>query len=70
MLFFFQDELLQDEARKAIIDMVIKAEEEAIRNELERIAREATMLHAEDEALNAEAKDILGVYGGPAVGAT
>ncbi|KAF2882977.1 hypothetical protein ILUMI_23205 [Ignelater luminosus] len=59
--------LLQDEAHKVIMDMVIKAEEEVIRNELERIAREAAMLQAEDEGLH---RDVLGAFSGPAVGAT
>jgi len=57
--------MLEDEARTAVLNLVIRAEEEAIRNELERIAREAAMLEAEDEELEAEARDVLGVYGGP-----
>lgn len=60
--------MLEDEARNAVLKMVVRAEEEALRRELERIAREATMDEAEDEELLDEARDVLGVYDGPTTG--
>lgn len=43
-----QRAMIEDETRKVVLDMITKAEEEAIRNELERIAREAAIINVED----------------------
>ncbi|KAK4884545.1 hypothetical protein RN001_000816 [Aquatica leii] len=60
--------ILEEEARAAVFNMIIRAEEEAIRNELERIARETMAMMVEDEGADSEARDVLGVYDGPSVG--
>ncbi|KAF5308189.1 hypothetical protein FQR65_LT06369 [Abscondita terminalis] len=59
--------MLENEAHAIILDMIIRAEEEAIRNELERIARETMQAQVEDLEYNLEAEDVLGEYNGPSV---
>jgi len=52
--------MLEEEARAAILNMVIRAEEEAIQNELNRIAQEVEALeNEEDQELVSEARDVL-----------
>ncbi|KAF7264978.1 hypothetical protein GWI33_021786 [Rhynchophorus ferrugineus] len=60
---------VEDEAKAAVIDMIVQAEQIAIMNELRRIEQE---LEANEEMENYddEARDILGTYNGPKTGKT
>lgn len=67
MFVKFQHRLIEEEARNAVLEMICRAERLAMEREMRRIAEEATMMHEEgEEMLNEEARDRLGVYGGPA----
>ncbi|KAK4885100.1 hypothetical protein RN001_001371 [Aquatica leii] len=59
--------MIESESRAAVINMIVRAEEEAIRRELERIAKEAMSLVAEEGEYASEAEDVLGIYKGPTV---
>ncbi|KAF5274361.1 hypothetical protein FQA39_LY07241 [Lamprigera yunnana] len=60
--------MFEDEAQAAILKMIKGAENEAICKALERIAQETLQLEDEEESLDSEAQDVLGVYNGPKVG--
>ncbi|XP_074042256.1 uncharacterized protein [Leptinotarsa decemlineata] len=55
---------VEEEARAAVFDMVARAEEEAIQEELLRIERELLEHQQEEELLDNEARDTFGTYGG------
>ncbi|KAL1513698.1 hypothetical protein ABEB36_003072 [Hypothenemus hampei] len=52
-------QIIEEEAKAAVMDMILRAEEIAIMNELRRIQEETDAME-EMEALNEEARDILG----------
>lgn len=63
--------MLEDEAARAILYMIEKAEDIALKKqidaELRRIAEEAAMAEEEEEAYDSEARDVMGVYNGPPI---
>ncbi|CAH0550746.1 unnamed protein product [Brassicogethes aeneus] len=58
---------LEEEARAAVMEMIMRAEEQAMKNELQRIADEMAALEDEEheENFEDEARDVLGEYTGP-----
>lgn len=60
-IFFSKHSFVEQEARSAVIDMIAKAEEEAMNKELIRIANEAATEESEDD-LESEARDKFDSY--------
>lgn len=59
--FIFQHSFVEREARTAVLDMILKAEEEGMKNELIRIANEAAAEESEED-LESEARDKFETY--------